>query len=137
MATPKKLEDKITYRVKRSTDSVFVRKDFADLGSYHQVGRILRQLVQKKLLIKIGYGLYARATLSVISGKTIPETPLPDLAEVALKKLGVKVVPTKFERLYMDGRSNQVPTGRVIGVQGRITRKIGYNQINVTYEKYA
>ena len=137
MATKNTLEGKITYRVKRSADSVFVRKDFADIGSYHQVGRILRHLVQKELLINIGYGLYARATQSVISGKIIPETPLPDLAREALKKLGVKVIPTKLERLYIDGRSTQVPTGRAIGVQGRISRKIGYNKMYVTYEKYA
>ena len=88
-------------------------------------------------MINIGYGLYARATQSVISGKIIPETPLPDLAREALKKLGVKVIPTKLERLYIDGRSTQVPTGRAIGVQGRISRKIGYNKMYVTYEKYA
>ena len=137
MATKNTLKSKITYRVKRSADSVFVRKDFADLGSYHQVGRILRQLVNKGLLIRIGYGLYARAKQSVLSGKIIPVTPLPDLAREALKKLGVKVIPTKFERLYIEGRSTQVPTGRAIGVQGRITRKIGYNTIYISYENHA
>ena len=137
MATKNTLEGKITYRVKRSAESVFVRKDFADLGSYHQVGRILRQLVNKGLLIRIGYGLYARAKQSVLSGKIVPVTPLPDLAEMALEKLGVKVMPTKAQKLYNSGRPTQVPTGRVIGVQGRISRKIGYNTIYVSYEKYA
>ena len=137
MATKNALESKITYRVKRSADSVFVRKDFADLGSYHQVGRILRQLVQRRLLISIGYGLYARTRQAILSNDKIPDKSLPELAREALKKLGVKVIPTKFERLYLDGRSTQVPTGRVIGVQGRISRKIGYNKIYVSYEKYA
>ena len=137
MAIKNTLEDKITYRVKRSAESVFVRKDFADLGSYHQVGRVLHQLVQKGLLISIGYGLYARAKQSILSGKIVPETPLPELAEVALRKLGVKVIPTKAQRDYNNRISTQVPTGRVIGVQGRISRKIGYNTIYVSYEKYA
>ena len=135
MATKNTLEGKITYRVKRSADSVFVREDFADLGSYHQVGRILRHLVQKELLIRIGYGLYARTRQSILSNDKVPEKSLQELAREALKKLGVKVIPTKFERLYNSGRSTQVPTGRVIGVQGRITRKIGYKMNYLSYEE--
>ena len=135
MATKNTLEGKISYRVKRSADSVFVRKDFADLGSYHQVGRILRQLVKEGLLISIGYGLYARTRQAILSDDKIPEKSLHELARESLKKLGVKVIPTKFERLYNSGKSTQVPTGRVIGVQGRITRKIGYKMNYVSYEE--
>ena len=61
MAIKDTLEGKITYRVKRSAVAVFVRQDFEDIGGYDQVGRILRQLIQKGLLINIGYGVYARA----------------------------------------------------------------------------
>ena len=135
MAINNTLEGKITYRVKRSAASVFIRQDFADIGGYDQVGRILRLLVQKELLINIGYGVYARTTLSTFSGKIIPEKSLPELAEEALKKLGIKIMPTYYERLYNEGKSTQVPTGRVIGVQGRISRKIGYNGKYVLYEK--
>ena len=116
---------------------MFVRQDFADIGGYDQVGRTLRLLVQKGLLIKIGYGVYARTKLSTLSGELIPEKSLPELAREALKKLGIKIMPTEFQRLYMNGISTQVPTGRVIGVQGRITRKIGYKEKYVSYEKCA
>ena len=135
MAIKNTLEGKITYRVKRSAASVFIRQDFADIGGYDQVGRILRLLVQKGLLIKIGYGVYARTKLSTLSGEIIPEKSLPELAREALKKLGIKIMPTKYQRLYMNGISTQVPTGRVIGVQGRISRKIGYKEKYVSYEK--
>ena len=137
MAIKNTLESRITYRVKRSAASVFIRQDFADIGGYDQVGRILRQLVQKGLLINIGYGVYARTKLSILSGEIIPEKSLPELAREALKKLGIKIMPTEFERLYMNGISTQVPTGRVIGVQGRISRKIGYKEKYVSYEQCA
>ena len=137
MAIKNTLEGKITYRVKRSAASVFIRQDFADISGYDQVGRILRLLVQKGLLIKIGYGVYARTKLSILSGEIIPEKSLPELARGVLKKLGIKIMPTEYQRLYMNGISTQVPTGRVIGVQGRISRKIGYNGKYVSYEQCA
>jgi hypothetical protein len=138
MSIKSTLEGKITYRVKRSKDVVFVRQDFDDFNvGYDQVGRILKQLVKKELLIKVGYGLYARAERSTLSGKIIAAKPLPVLGREAMKKLGVKVLPTKAEIAYNEKKSTQVPTGRTIGVQGRISRKIGYNGRSVFYERCA
>ncbi|ACL02853.1 DUF6088 family protein [Desulfatibacillum aliphaticivorans] len=129
------LESKITYRVKRSKTPVFVRDDFKDIGGYDQVGRILRGLVKKGVLVSLGYGAYARSKRSSVSGAVVPEKPLPELAKELLKKLGVKVVPSSAERAYNSGKTTQVPTGRVIGVKGRIVRRIGYNGRYISFEK--
>ncbi len=129
------LEGKITYRVKRGKTPVFVRDDFKDIGGYDQVGRVLRELVKKGLLVSLGYGTYARSKKSSISGKVVPEEPLPELAKKLLKKLGVKVVQSSAEMAYNSGKSTQVPTGRVIGVKGRIVRRIGYNGRYIFFEK--
>ena len=131
------LEGKIAYRVKRSRSPVFVRDDFKDIGGYDQVGRILRGLVKKELLISLGYGTYARSKKSSVSGIVVPEKPLPELAKELLKKLGVKVVPSSAERAYNSGKTTQVPTGRVIGVKGRIVRRIGYQGRYISFEKVA
>lgn len=131
------LEGKIKYRVKRSRTPVFVRDDFKDIGGYDQVGRILRGLVKNGLLISLGYGTYARSKKSSVSGIVVPERPLPELAKELLKKLGVKVVPSSAEKAYNSGKSTQVPTGRVIGVKGRIVRRIGYNGRYISFEKVA
>ncbi len=131
------LKGKITYRIKRSKSSVFVRDDFKDIGGYDQVGRILRELVKKNQLINLGYGTYARSKKSSVSGAVVPERPLPELAKELLNKLGVTVVPSSAERVYNSGRSTQVPTGRVIGVKGRIVRRIGYNGRYISFEKAA
>ena len=74
---------------------------------------------------------------SVLSGNVIPEKPLPELAQEVLRKLGIKIIPTKSQQMYNDEKSTQVPTGRVIGVQGRISRKVGYNGKYVFFEQYA
>ena len=131
------LEGKITYRVKRSKTPVFVRDDFKDIGGYDQVGRILRGLVKKELLVSLGYGTYARSKKSSVSGAVVPVEPLPVLAKKLLKKLGVKIAPSSAERAYNTGNSTQVPTGRVIGVKGRIVRRIGYNGKYISFEKVA
>ena len=62
---------------------------------------------------------------------------MPELAKELLRKLGVQVVPSSAERDYNSGKSTQVPTGRVIGVKGRVVRRIGYNGRYVSFEKVA
>lgn len=131
----KTLEDRMMIRIKRSNAVVFMRQDFSDLGGYSQVGRVLRVLITKGLLINIGYGLYARARKSTITGKIIPEKSLPDLAKEALKRMGIETTPSSADQAYHSGKSHQVPTGRVIGVRGRISRKIKYNGASISFEK--
>jgi hypothetical protein len=129
------LEAKIAYRLARSKASVFMREDFDDLAGYDQIGRVLRQMVAKGELIKIGSGLYTRTTISPLSGKTIPQKSLPELTAEVLERLNVERQPSSFERAYNEGRTTQVPTGRVIAIKGRIARKIGYDGKYVTFER--
>lgn len=112
-----------------------MRKDFADLGGYDQVGRALKNLVREKKIIKIGYGLYARAEVSPLNGEVIPQKNIPELANEALGRLGVSTTPTEAEKNYNNGISTQVPTGRRIGVKGRVVRKIGYKGNYINYER--
>jgi hypothetical protein len=131
----KTLESKVRYRVARSNASVFTPKDFADLSGGPQVIRALNQLLAQERLIKLGYGLYAKSKKSSFTGATVPIKGLPELAREALTKLGAEVKPSKAEQDYNSGRTTQVPSGRVIGVQGRISRKIGYGGNNIIIER--
>ncbi|MAO39221.1 MAG: hypothetical protein CMK70_03080 [Pseudohongiella sp.] len=129
------LESKVAYRIKRRRDSIFMREDFEDLGGYDQVGRVLRGLVKDGLIIKAGYGLYVRAKKSSLSGKTIPEIGLQEIASTALSRLGVKTAPTIGEKEYNQGLTTQVPSGRQVKiVKGRCSRKIGYDGKYIRYE---
>lgn len=131
------LSYKVSARIGRKNEAVFVREDFADLGGYDQIGRILRQLAAEEKLIRIGYGLYAKAKRSTLTGEIIPVLPLPDLAREALNRLGIQTGISKLTRDYNAGLTTQVPTGRKIAIKGRVSRKIGYDGTYVSYERSA
>ena len=115
---------------------VFLRADFGDLGSYGQVGVVLNRLVRAGILMKIGQGLYTRAQPSIFDeGKTIPIKGITALMSEALGRLGIRTGPSSFDRAYNEGRSNQVPSGQLIGVDRRVRRKLGYNGAIMRFER--
>jgi hypothetical protein len=132
---PESLEERLEKRIARKRGDVFLREDFSDLGGYDQVGRALRGLVRKGRLLKAGYGLYARARPSVLDGKPTPTKGMRELAAEALGRLGIETVPTRMEQAYNARQTTQVPTGRVIGVRGRVRRQITYNGFPLSYER--
>ncbi|MHC1728701.1 MAG: DUF6088 family protein [Syntrophobacteraceae bacterium] len=129
------LESRLIRRIERKRGDVFLRRDFADLGGYDQVGRTLRQLVRKGQLLRIGQGLYTRAAESPLDGTPAPVKGLRALATEALGRLGIESVPTRFEQAYSSGLTTQVPAGRVVGVRKRVRRKIGYKGTFVSFER--
>ena len=131
---PESLEQRLEKRIARKRGDVFLREDFRDLGGYDQVGRALRNLVRKGELLKLGYGIYTRATRSPFTDKPVPPKGLRTFKE-ALTRLGVEIVPTRLEAAYNAGKSTQVPTGRVVGVRGRVSRRIGYGGVELGYER--
>ena len=131
---PKTLESQLLKRIDRKRGDVFLRADFADLGGYDQVGRALRGLVRKGRLLKIGQGLYARAAKSLLSNEPVPPKGLGTLKE-GLRRLGVETAPTRLEQAYSAGETTQVPTGRVVGVRGRVRRRIGYGGVFLKFER--
>jgi hypothetical protein len=128
------LETRVMKRIARKRGDVFLRADFKDLGGYDQVGRVLRGLVRKGSLLKVGYGIYTRAVKLPVNDELVPPKGLTTLKE-ALKRLGVEIATTRFAQDYNAGRTRQVPTGRVVAVRGRIRRKIGYNGIFLSFER--
>ena len=128
MRQTKSLRERVNQRIKRSRASVFLPREFNDLGGEDQVLRALRQLVQKGRLLRLGYGVYGRAEPSPLSGQ-------PMLAAVdgfigasreALTKLGVRWEPSSWERAYNEGRSTQVPVNAVVRIKGRFARQLSY-----------
>ena len=118
----------------KKDQGVFMHEDFEQLGaSYSQVGRILRKLVDEGRLVRFGTGLYARTVLSEISGKPVIDTPVQWLAKEFLERRGVTVKPTEYGRRQKAGKSQQVPTGNVIGVDRRVTRQIRYRSGEISY----
>jgi len=135
MSYKKKLEEKIRYRILRSKEATFVPHDFVDLSDRDQVLRALRKLIEKKIIIRVGQGVYTRVRISSVTNRMVPEKNLRAIAITALRKSGVTILPTLYERNYNKGITTQVPTGLVIGVNKRVNKKIGFNGRFVKYEK--
>ena len=123
----KTLEKRIQYRIKRQKNSVFMLSDFQDLSDKDQIGRALRKLLAKNLIVKVGQGLYVRAKTSRATNRPIPEKDIRDIAIEALNKMNVTVVQSKYDLNYNSKETTQVPTGRLIAIKGRVSRKIGFN----------
>jgi hypothetical protein len=126
---------RIAERIRRTRKTdVFLRQDFANLGAYDVIGRELRRLVRDGTLVQVGYGLYARAKPSVLSGKPIPVTPLIDIGYQALRRLGYSPTPSKAALGYIEGRTTQVPAGDRISVPGaRVKRRIAFGPRVIEY----
>ncbi|TLU57453.1 MAG: hypothetical protein FDX18_08240 [Chlorobium sp.] len=137
----KKLQDtllfKMSTRIERKRDDIILRQDFLDLGDYDQVGRCLLRLVKEGKLVKIGQGIYVRAIVSPLDGSPSLPGSLNSLVLEAMKKLGIPVGLTEMEIRYNDGKTTQVPTGRVIGVRKRVRRRIGFGGYSVRFEHVA
>jgi len=121
------IQSRIETRVKRSKRSVFMRSDFKDIADYDQVGRCLRQLVREGLLLKISYGLYARARLNRITGKPMPDNPAGSDGVIieALERLNVDYSFDEVSQSSLSGQSTQIPANvKVIPKSARFTRKI-------------
>ena len=135
MSVKKTLEDRVQYRIKRSSYSTFILSDFYDLSDRDQILRALRKLIKKKLILRVGQGVYVRTKISSVTKKIIPEQNIRIIAITALRKSGIIVIPAPCEQEYNDGKTTQVPTGTVIGVNRRVNKKIGFNGRFVKYEK--
>lgn len=128
------LEKRIQYRIKKSKDFVFMLSDFSDLSDRDQIMRALRKLISKKLILKVGQGIYVKAKESRLTGKIIPQNNLTEIGKAVAEKLKIKVLPSRYEVWYNNGQTTQVPSGKVIAIKGTILRKIGFNGSYITYE---
>lgn len=121
-------------RILAGNDMVVLRKDFSDLGNYRTVGKALRALVAEGVLVRIGYGLYARAELSPLTGRPMLPKGLFNVTAAALDRLQVPWQPGRAYREYNAGRTTQVPGSVQVSVKKRLSRKIAWNRQEVRFE---
>lgn len=126
------LKKQVAIKVQRSRRNVFLRNDFVRLGGYDQVGRALKSLAVDGKLIKIGYGLYAKARPNRITGMPMLATAggFNEASQEALKRLGIKWQPSEAFAAYQVG-STQIPTNAGVIVSQRFNRKIGINRLQL------
>ncbi len=121
------LQERIESSLSRSGSKVFLRREFDRFGGYDQVGRALRGVIAKGLLVKAGYGIYVKARKSSITGNPVPVEPLVDIGITALSKLGIDARPNSGTVDYTAGRTTQMPMAEALSVgKARVCRKIGF-----------
>ncbi len=114
---------------------VVVRADFESMGSASQISRALKELIVAGKIIRLGYGVYAKARPSILSGKPVARVTLEELAQEALQKLGVTVELGRAQAAYASGKTTQVPVRTTFNTgQRRISRKITVGISTVRYE---
>ena len=120
------IADRVEARIKRSKRDVFLREDFDDLGGYDQIGRALRQMCEKGLLLKVGYGVYAKARRNRINSRLMIASPGgPDAVLIAtLDRLKVPYELKGLTAAYAAGKSTQVPAFMEVKPKKRFSRKL-------------
>ncbi len=114
---------------------VVLRADFAHMGSASQVSRAFKEVVAAGKLVRVGYGVYAKAQPSVLSGKPIPRQPLEAIAFEALQRLQVNVTLGQAQQDYAASATAQIPMRTSFNTgQRRISRKLAVGQRSVSYE---
>lgn len=130
------IKEKLKRSIASSRAPVFVRSDFKRLGGYDQVGRELKKLEDEGCLVRVGYGVYAKARKSSLSNATVPAAPLVEIGLSAMKKLGRKAEISRASKAYRDGKTTQMPMADTIAVKdGRVSRKIGFNGRFLRFER--
>lgn len=137
MSTRKTLRDRVELRIAKKKGDVFLTREFSDLGGEDQVLRALRALVREGRLMRLGYGVYSRATVSRLSGKPMlySANGFIGAARQALTKLGVDWEPTEAERAYNEGRSSQIPVNPVVKIKGRFSRRLSDGRTELVFER--
>lgn len=129
------IEYKALNRLKAIRGSVVLRTDFSDLGSYRQVSRALNRLIDKKKLVKIGTGIYAKAYLSKYSDIPLIKNGVDSTLRKALKRLGISYEPGSAEKEYNEGKTTQVPVRNIVKLKSRCRRRISYRNSELVFEK--
>ena len=128
------IEERITMSLQRSGSKVYLRQDFDKFGGYDQVGRALRAVMRRGLLVKAGYGVYVKARPSSLTGKPVPVVPLVEIGLAALTKLGVEPVLGSAAQDYMAGKTTQMPMAVVLNVgKSRVSRRLGIGAQAIRY----
>ncbi len=130
------IAERVETRIKRSKRDVFIRDDFSDIGGYDQIGRALRQMCAKELIMKIGYGVYVKARRNRINNRLmIAANGGPDSVLIeTLDRLKIPYEVSGLTAAYIAGSTTQIPASMEVKVKKRFSRKlaIGNRQINAS-----
>lgn len=130
------LKFKILDRIKQQiAGTIVLREDIEDMGSPRQISRCFKDLVEMGELVKIGYGIYAKAYISENLKRPVIQGGFEQACKEALTKKGVKWEPGSAEQAYNAGLSTQVPVRLIVQLKSRYRARISYGGRTLIVEK--
>jgi hypothetical protein len=131
----KSLKFTVLERIQQISGNVVLRKDLYDMGSPRQISRCLEDLMEMGELVKIGYGIYAKAYKSEYTNKPVIKGGFGQVCKEALTKLGVEWMPGSAEQAYNAGLSTQVPVRTIVQLKSRFRGHLNYGNRKLIVEK--
>lgn len=129
------IEYKALKRLKKIRGAVVLRQDFEDLGSYRQISRVFKVLMNENKLIKIGAGIYAKAYFCEILNRPVLKGGFSQICKEALDRKGIKWEYGTAIQEYNAGLTTQVPCRLVVKLKTRYRGKISHNKQRLRVEK--
>lgn len=103
----KSINSQIEARIKRAKPGcIFLPSDFKDLGTSTAIRKALSRLVEQKVLVRMGQGIYVTAMHDKVFGEVLPS--IEEIATSLAKKERVKIMPSGQYALNKIGLSTQV-----------------------------
>jgi hypothetical protein len=98
---------------------VILRSNLKQLGEPRQISRILKNFTEDGCLVKLGYGIYAKAETSKYTDKPLIKVGFTNAAIEALNRLGIKWQLGKAIKDYNLGKTTQIPARLIIRLKSR------------------
>ena len=129
-----KLKDRMRLSIRRRAGHVVLRAELAALGSASQVSLALKDLQREGELVRLGAGVYAKASRDAGTGAVRPQADFETLAREAARKLKLAADP----KAVNDADVAQAPKERSHSVvldtgRRRVSRKLALGGRSVAY----
>jgi hypothetical protein len=113
----KSISSQIENKIKRSRPGqIILPSDFKDFGTSTAIRKTLSRLVDQKVLVRMGQGVYVIPIHDKLFGEVLPS--MEEIAASLAEKEHVKIMPTGQYALNKIGLSNQVPMKMVFLTNG-------------------
>ncbi len=125
---------KLLAYIEEIPSTVILREDVNSLGEPRQISRALRALTEDGDLVKLGYGVYAKAESSQYLDRPVVRAGFTDACIEVLDRLGIQWEPSQAIKDYNEGKSQQVPAKFEVRLKSRFRRKLTYGNRKLRVE---
>ena len=129
MNVSKQIENNI---LRRKKGQILFVSDFEKFGNYDTVRKTLQRLVNKKILIRLGMGIYYYPKTDELLGVLYPS--IDTIALAIAKRDKARIIPSGNYALYLLGLSQQIPMNVVFLTDGS-ARKIYVNNRYIIFKR--